>query len=307
MDFQELIDPISKKDFFRDIWSKKPLLIEGPENKFSGLPNIKDFPRYLSGEIDNNHWKNTNNLKANAVIRNSQGIPNEIHDVPFSMYPNFYNNGFSLCFSNLADSILVLNDLISDLNKQSQLWADLYVTGYLTPPNSNGIIHYDSQHVFFIQREGTKFWRVSEKHAIKNPINNYVYNNNDETFFDYHKKIGSEILPPVKTGFIDYELSQGSVLYIPPGFYHVQETKNEPSLHYTLSQEQTSFWRSMQSNLFEILMKNTDEFNSDLRYLEKDERVNLLNKQLQELKERVSALTIEDLEKHLMSSRESKD
>ena len=33
----------------------------------------------------------------------------------------------------------------------------------------------------------------------------------------------------------------------------------------TLSQEQTSFWRSMQSNLYEILMKNTDEYNSDLR------------------------------------------
>lgn len=78
---------------------------------------------------------------------------------------------------------------------------------YITPPGAQGFdAHEDDHDVFVLQSQGTKQWRVHDRHD----------------------------LPPSRPPVIDALLSPGDSLYIPAGFPHSASTQERASVHITI-------------------------------------------------------------------------
>ena len=84
---------------------------------------------------------------------------------------------------------------------------------------------------------------------------------------------------------------------MPPGYYHMQHTKDASSLHYTLTLDPLSFWGLLNSSLNLELLKNCSTFNEDIRCLDGEERKKFLDSQLRIFKKEINLLTAEHIEK----------
>lgn len=289
-------DTLAKDKFFKTYWNKAPIKIVGASDKFSALPSRKLLPAMCTGKLEDNFWKQTTNTSANAIIADKNGDIMQLNNVPISMYSQLYNAGYGLCFQDISASDQELQELVEDTKTLSPFRSDISVTCYLTPPNSNGVLHFDHQHIFLMQREGTKFWRISETPAISNPIQNFVYQNPDQAYLDAMRKKGYAISIPSRCGFQDIKLSAGDLLYLPPGYYHLQHTQEDHSFHYTLTLDTVSFWNLFLSSIQLELLKHSSTYNSDIRMLESGGREKFLAEQLTALKNNINALEVSDME-----------
>lgn len=297
MKLDDIFKPVDKIEFFKKYWNKEPTVIKGDDQKFIDLPPSSDLPAMCAGKLDDSYWYQTQNLSAHASTVNKDGKLVQLNNVPISMYAQLYNSGYSFCFNDVSQADNQLKDLIEDASNLSEFRSNISVTCYIAPPNSNGILHYDHQHVFFLQREGVKYWRISEKPAIRNPFENFLYPNADQEYFDEMNKKGYEISIPANCGFQDIKLEAGDVLYMPPGFYHVQHTREKKSFHYTLTLDTVSFWTLFMSSLQLEFLKNCSSFNDDIRMMKNENRREFLSANLGKMKKALDSLTVEDLEK----------
>jgi ribosomal protein L16 Arg81 hydroxylase len=294
--FDDILRPIERESFFLNHWARTPLLIKGLAEKFSSFPSSEALPGLLAGILKNGKWSDSINLFAEATGVSRSGEIIRLKSVPFSMYSQLYNAGFSLCFRDVSIGNKVLESLVSDCDALSDRKASAIVTSYLTPPHCNGYVHYDYQHVFFLQVEGSKFWRISERPGIECPIENLAYGSISQAFLNGLRQKGYEISIPSDSGSLDLLLEQGDVLYLPPGYYHVAHTREKYSFHYTLTLESSTFWDSVKIAFRNELLKNHAEFNRDLRTMPLEERLEFYSCQLETLRAALNALTPGDLE-----------
>jgi len=301
VDLTKILDPITKREFFTNYWNQKPLVVKGSGHKFDDLPPKSALPKMSSGSLDDNYWSETSNLTAHASTVNGNGKLVQLNNVPISMYAQLYNSGYSLCFNDVSYADERFRELVEDTQSLSDLRASVSVTCYLSPPNSNGVLHFDHQHVFFMQREGAKYWRVSENPAIKNPVENFLYPNADQEYLDEMELKGYAISVPSQCGFQDIKLETGDLLYMPPGFYHAPHTQESNSFHYTLTLDTVSFWNMLMSSMRLELLKNCSSFNYDVRVLGQADRKRFFERQLEKIKTEINSMTVEDIEKAYQS------
>jgi hypothetical protein len=260
-------------------WNKRVVRTkEGVNISKANLPSTRDLIEAFSGNFNDGSWTKRLPVNINASKVNSEGIPNQLLSIDIDTARECYSNGFSICFGDLS----VVIDPITELKRTAARVFDypelVLVTGYLSPPNVSGLLHYDRQHNFFIQREGVKRWYVSELPAIENPHENLIYSRADTGFFEAMRARGYEIALPRDCGQQVYDLYPGDVLYVPPGYYHSPETLDAHSLHYTLTIEPACFWKDLNQQLFSLLLANNSEFFEDHRFLSKAEKSRLYSR-----------------------------
>ena len=265
------------KSMISKYWNQSVMHFSGNEGISDALPNISELIRYLSGEFKNLEWKNPIEVQINASRINSDLSHNQLLSISSSTARNLYSDGYSLCFGDLSvviDSIKNLKDFVTPIFEDNDL---VKVTAYLSPPASIGVLHYDCQHNYFIQREGSKRWYVSNKPAVTNPYENLVYPQIDSEYLLSMRSHGYNIKLPNECGQSVFDLNPGDILYIPPGYYHSPETFSNPSLHFTLTVEPACFWKDLQKGLQLELMSHNEDFFKDYRFLTVDEK-NILMK-----------------------------
>jgi ribosomal protein L16 Arg81 hydroxylase len=299
MNFAGVLDPIGVPDFFREYWDSKPLHIRGSRSKFKALPEVEALPRLLGGTLRPDRWTAGENSFCNAYKVNVDGSYDRLNNAPSSMFSQLFQNGYTLCFGDVSNGDSALSELVGAVCDLTEFRSAPVVTCYLTPPQSSGIVHYDSQHVFFLQRGGSKYWRVSESPGKKHPIRNFMYANVESRALDAMAKSGYEIQLPAQCGFRNVELAEGDVLYLPPGFYHAPHTRSEYSFHFTLTLDPICFWDFLSTAMGSILLRESDTFYCDLRNLDAEARRVTLEKQLALVKQRIQSLTVSELEDHL--------
>ncbi len=258
-------------------WNKEVVLFPNQKLLSSSLPAATDLINCFKGNFISGQWTEPLNVNINASCINLDGSHQQLLSIGINDARSCYLNGFSLCFGDMS---LGINHVAALKAKAVDIFgfADLIaVTGYLSPPKAIGVLHFDRQHNFFIQREGTKRWYVSERAAIKNPHENLVYAGLTQPFLEEMKARGYEISLPLDCGRNMYELNPGDVLYVPPGFYHSPETLGEPSLHYTLTVEPACFWKDFNKDMFSKLLSSEGKFFEDYRFLSEDQRSELAN------------------------------
>lgn len=263
---------LDNKESLSRIWNKESHLFSQQDSLCMQLPPASKLISALTGRFEDRIWRPGAYANINASKINLDGSHQQFMSVDLNTAQKLYIDGFSLCFGDISGIVDDTASLIKHAIKAFNYSNLIAVTAYLSPPKAIGVLHFDRQHNFFIQREGTKRWFVSEKAAIQNPYANLVYSGLSQDFFDSMNENGYHILLPSKCGKKMYELNPGDVLYIPPGFYHSPETLDDPSLHYTLTIEPACFWEDFNKTLFSKMLSSKGKFNLDYRFLDQADK-----------------------------------
>lgn len=304
MKISDILSPVRQEEFFENYWGKKPLHIPGNVDKFLCLPNVAELPGILAGKIDGSVWHDTHNLKGQAYKHNPDGSVDKFMDVPIGMYTQMFNSGYGLCFNDVSFAISELDEILTEFSDGAEPLGQDSVTCYLTPPDSRGVLHFDNQHVFFVQRVGAKNWRISNQPGISNPFENLIYPSCDKDYFNYMAEKGYNIKLPSECGYRDLTLQQGDVLYMPPGYYHVGNTGDGLSFHYTITIEPISFHSKIYALMHEKARKNSIVINKDLRFATQVEAEEILENSRKIFLEILDEKLLRELMKSIRLNRE---
>lgn len=300
MRIEDIVAPIGFAEFLRSYWDHQPLHISGTRDKFRALPGIESLPRMLAGTLTREGWSLPSTTHCNAYRIGLDGQRQHFDGATADSYAKLYNNGFTLCFGDVASSDSELAELVHSSKELSRFQTKVVATCYLSPPESSGVVHFDSQHVFFIQRAGTKRWRVSKEPGRKNPIRNFMYSSEAGGEMARLRIAGYDIKVPAECGHLDVTLAEGDLLYLPPGHYHVPHTTTDSSFHYTLTLDPLCFWDFFSASLDATLLREAASFLGDLRAHDEAVLDATLAAQLDALKKRLLSLSIEEMKALLL-------
>jgi ribosomal protein L16 Arg81 hydroxylase len=299
---EDVVAPIRFAEFLRSHWDRQPLHIPGAVDKFRLLPGLESLPRMLAGTLTREGWALPSTTHCNAYRVDLDGRRQNIDGVTADSYAKLYNSGFTLCFGDVASSDSKLAELVQSAVELSRFRSKVVVTCYLSPAESSGVVHFDSQHVFFIQRTGTKRWRVSREPGRQHPIRNFMYSSEAGGEMARLRSAGYDIKVPAECGHFDVTLAEGDVLYMPPGHYHVPHTTTDSSFHYTLTLDPLCFWDFVSSSLEATLLGEATSFLGDLRAHDEASLDAALAARLDVLKKRLLDLSLEEMKALLLRS-----
>ena len=153
--FDRLIAPMSREEFFRDYWEKKPLLVRRSERAYyADLLSIRALDRVLTSQTLTRNSAFIANA-ARQVQAEEFCFPDGVVDVA-RLYQQFADGG-TIVFNQLHTVLPVLHDLCRSLERD--LSCRFQTNIYMTPGRSQGFpTHYDSHDVFILQVHGVKHW-----------------------------------------------------------------------------------------------------------------------------------------------------
>ncbi len=298
--FEELLKPLSLKEFVATSWDKGSLHIPGTPGKLAALPGLAEFGKFFAGNLTAERWEPS--AMESGVIATWTDITGTFRRiiVPPAQAADLYNAGASLCFQPLDAAHPSLQAFVADVLQHTGFQGEVVTTAYLTPPKSGSDLHFDSQHVFFCQVSGEKHWRISKEPGFKWPPVNLLASQleGDETLAAMHG-LGWPLERPENVPFEEILLKEGDVLYMPPGVWHEPVTKDTHSLHYTLTLSGISTWNLLFAFMRSVMMKHP-EWRRDLRFLQSgaptgEGEVDVVARALATLKEEVQGLQPADL------------
>ena len=220
--FDRLIAPMTREEFFRDYWEKKPLLVRRSERAYySDLLSIRTLDRVLTSQT----LTRNSAFIANAsrqVQAEEFCFPDGVVDVA-RLYQQFADGG-TIVFNQLHTVLPVLHDLCRSLERD--LSCRFQTNIYMTPARSQGFpTHYDSHDVFILQVQGVKHWQVFNT-PIELPFRGQPFKR-DET--------------PKGDVTMEFDLEPGDMFYLPRGMMHDAQTREGETLHITLGALATSW------------------------------------------------------------------
>jgi hypothetical protein len=277
------LDFIKKNNDLTKYWNNEVIQFPNQPEITAFLPDASVLMKFITGNFEAGTWGSPIGVNINASTVLQDGSHQQLLGIDINTARNCYSKGFSLCFGDMTgsiDQLALLKSNAVEIFKHPELIA---VTGYLSPEKAIGVLHFDRQHNFFIQREGSKRWTVSERAAVKNPHENLLYPGVTQSLLDQMKSLGYEISIPRDCGRKIYDLNPGDVLYIPPGFYHSPETLSDHSLHYTLTVEPACFWKDFNQKMFLKLLASQGKFLADYRFMTDDQRSDLFRSCMSEV------------------------
>jgi lysine-specific demethylase/histidyl-hydroxylase NO66 len=244
---QNMIDPVSTDEFFKDYFEKKPLLTPAVATKpFEPILTKADIEQFISKQslvygADINVTNVIDGLRQTMDLYEDPNEPSVVADSK-DVWSNV-GSGCSLrllCPHKHSDPV---HKLLSTL--EVTFGCMVGANAYLTPMASQGFApHYDDVDVFICQQEGSKRWRVYEPFAK------------------------SETLPRTSSGdynpedmpkpHLDTTLNPGDCLYLPRGWVHqaVTTVNTTHSLHLTVSVMQAWSWADFLDHTVQKAVEN---------------------------------------------------
>jgi len=222
--------------FLREHWARSPRHLTGvPGAGFADLLSLGDvdhlittFPRRPAFRLvrdgkplDPAVYTRTARLGGQAVsgVGDAARIYDELHA------------GATLVLQGLHRYWPAVTRFCRDL--ELELTHPAQANAYVTPPSSRGLaVHHDTHDVFVLQLAGRKQWCVHEP-VVELPLPSQRW----------APDLG-EPGPPILTA----ELEPGDCLYIPRGFPHAAESRQEVSAHLTVG-VLASTWKDVMSDV----------------------------------------------------------
>ncbi|XP_066249895.1 ribosomal oxygenase 1 [Euwallacea similis] len=244
--FKWLINPSEVKDFFVNHWEKDVLHIKRSDPTYYSqifssekLDQIlRECPLHFSRNIDVVTYQNN---KKEVIQEEGRALPSTLWD--------YYNNGCSIRVLNPHTYDHNVHSLISSLQEYFGTMVGTNV--YLTPPDSQGFApHFDDIEAFIVQLEGSKYWKL------------YKPKDEDVLARDSSKNFSPDELG---TPFMEVELKAGDLLYFPRGTIHEGRTKDEHSLHITISVYQHTAYADLLEQAIPAALKKAATENVEFR------------------------------------------
>lgn len=208
-----MIAPFDTAEFLTNYYGQKPLFIARQQPDF--------YQHVLTAEqLDEVlfHWPNVASI-VNAD-KDEGGRKNLKNSVTQSHTPSVLNaldDGDTLILDQLDQRVPSLSQFNGAL--EADLHCPLQSNIYITPPNAKGFkAHVDDHHVFILQTQGSKAWRVNNLPA--KDINKLSKNPQSHIDEENHRCL---------------TLNAGDLLYIPAYTAHEALSQESYSVHITLS------------------------------------------------------------------------
>lgn len=216
-DVSYLISPTSVSDFLEQYWEKSPLFSKRNQaDRYQGLIDAAD---------------------ADAVLTMANGLPSEAVDVIGRVVPGegprestnalaeLFGKGATIRVRALERFAEPLAELCRNL--ETAFVFPVHANLYCTPANSRGFdLHFDTHEVFVLQLFGKKQWQIFEPTTAL-PEELVRTRGGGKTSQDIEKAdVGSLMLEAL--------LEPGDCLYLPRGFVHRADSRDEPSVHLTI-------------------------------------------------------------------------
>jgi len=211
-----LIEPIRRETFFAKYWCSQHLLVQKP-----GI---------CPGEC----WARLANMSVREILRVAEDpvvVMHTTHDgqyrgtrVAASDAYEFYESGMGLYFNlttKLDDVRQWTAQLADDLG---HLGSRCVPSVFISPAGWTTELHFDSNENFTLQLRGLKAWRLAPNTAVANPVDRFTASGSiPERLKQYHS--GSDLLGVGNCSIV--ELTPGSVLYVPRGYWHSVDSLEE--------------------------------------------------------------------------------
>ncbi|ENN77813.1 hypothetical protein YQE_05697, partial [Dendroctonus ponderosae] len=142
-------------------------------------------------------------------------------------------------------------DVVEYKNGKKELVEEEGTNVYLTPPESQGFApHFDDIEAFIVQLEGSKYWKL------------YKPKGSDVLARDSSKNFSAEELDDP---FMEVKLNAGDLLYFPRGTIHEGHTKEQHSLHITISVYQHTAYADLLEHALPAALKKAASENLEFR------------------------------------------
>ena len=218
----DVVAPISVETFMAEDYQKKPRLMPGPRERFSGLFNWGDVNDLLKfGALEGNAIRVVKGGK-DIAQRTYTGMERRGGTVLRAPAPRIkpgrlqtlLREGATLVLNTVSERSLWLNELCRAMERE--LHTSVQMNLYAGWKTDNGFAkHWDDHDVFIIQTQGRKRWEVYDDTRPK-PL-----------------RMDGALQRIPKDPIWKGTLTAGDCLYIPRGFWHVAYPMNEPSMHLT--------------------------------------------------------------------------
>ncbi len=223
--FAQLIAPVAPEQFWAEHWESRYLHVPGPSNRFAQYFSLGDIDRWLQTAFTEPRNSVVLTAPEGAEQGRDQYRPQELRVE--EAYQAFLN-GRSMVLNHMERFWPPLKQLAVSLG--SALSADIGINIYLTPAGRQTFPpHVDDHDVLVLQVQGRKEWHLREQHYIPIEPSTLIYRSE----LPYSRSDKGAIVETPELAVI--ELSPGDVLYIPRGMPHFAVSRNETSLHLTLS------------------------------------------------------------------------
>lgn len=210
----DLFAPLSLDEFLKDRWPGSFMHLPGPPGRFTHL-----FPWPVLSHALERHRFSPHRLR---LVRSARNIAAERYlsgnRVDADKLAGELSDGATLIFNNCDEVHPPLLDLCASLERvfHHRVFANLYA-GWRA---DNGFdVHWDAQNNFIVQVAGRKLWKVWKPTRI-HPLRD---------------EVDGSLAPVSEEPFWNGVLEQGSLLFIPRGWWHVAYPLDEPCLHLTIT------------------------------------------------------------------------
>ena len=189
----ELLGGLSPRNFLRDYWHKKPLLVRGALPGFQGLLTSSELIEIACRE----------DAQSRLIIRKNGKW--QLRQGPFA--PHFFSRlpkkQWTLLVQDVNHFLPAARELLLKFNfiPHSRL-DDLMVS--FAPPGGGVGPHFDSYDVFLLQGMGRRCWQISAQRDKRLVV-------------DAPIKILQKFIPDQ-----EWLLEPGDMLYLPPGYEFLQ-------------------------------------------------------------------------------------
>jgi len=217
MNFEQVLASIGTARFLSEYWTKKPLYLKGEKGRFERVFSWADLNRILT-------WHPPPQPQLRLFQEGSMVDLRRYIDGPVGnlrLNPGglmaLLAQGATMIMDGVQEVAPSILDLTSSFEDALSCTcaANLYA-GWRTQKGFN--VHWDAHEVFAVQLSGRKRWQVFAPTRI-------------DPLADDSDAAQPPTAPPIWEGL----LSDGDVLYLPRGYWHVAYPLDEPSLHMTWS------------------------------------------------------------------------
>ena len=217
------ISSIGLEQFHDQVWEKSVAFVPST-GKLS--QELKDIYDWISEFLDRTDIR----YPSIRVVKDGKEIPLEDYAKELRIGPHLshdwinnelifyhYQQGATIVLQRLENSLPLLGKTVNEM--ASYFSANLHVSCFITPPNSQGFTpHYDTYSFFAVQLFGEKKWNLYDATELP-PIR-----------VDRELEMPWVSVPPER----EITIREGDVMYIPRGRYHSAFTSSSASIHLTV-------------------------------------------------------------------------
>lgn len=212
-ELEELLRPLTCREFIDTYFSRTSLNVEGNPGKFEHLFGWEQLKHALARgkTIPDRRY----NITASFTSGEAAGNSRPMIAAQQEQVGDLLNAGATICITNIHMADPFLARWAQAIRAQLNFTGTVGVNCYVSPDNSGLPTHYDKRVATTLQIAGKKRWRFSTEAAKAWPDHNAVYQQGriEPTGIE-----GGRL--PDEMEFREVELSPGDLLCLPAGAWH---------------------------------------------------------------------------------------